>query len=371
MKKTLKEGIKSLVRDTAEETLNNLLDFEAEEHIGAKSYERSHSRKGYRSGHYSRKFDTSCGTLNIKIPKLKGIAFQTAVLERYRCRESSIEEALIEMYLAGVSTRRMEKITELLWGGKVSAGTISSLNKKGYRHIEEWRNRPIDKEYPYVYADGIYLKREWGGSYESVAVLVAIGVDAEGNRQVLGAEEGMKEDRESWRSFFRRLKERGLGGVRLVIGDKNIGLAESIAEHFPHAKYQRCMVHFQRNVMSAVPKKREREAAMEKGKQAAERLRSMSLVLAAKRLEEGLEETLTFMEFPSQHWLKIRTNNMLERLNREIRRRTNAIGAFPDGKSALMLVSARLRHIEGAEWGTAPYMNMKWSSMEAEKRSVE
>ena len=155
---------------------------------------------------------------------LKGVPFETAIIERYRRRESSVEEALIEMYLAGVSVRRVEDITEALWGTKVSPSTISELNKKAYVHIEDWRNRPLQGgKYPYVYVDGIYLRRNWGGEYENVAILVAIAVNEDGYREVLGAAEGMKEDKASWVSFFQWLKGRGLDGVKLMVGDKCLG----------------------------------------------------------------------------------------------------------------------------------------------------
>ena len=189
------------------------------------------------------------------MPRLKGVSFETAIIERYRRRESSVEEALIEMYLAGVSVRRVEDITEALWGSKVSPATISELNKKAYVHIEDWRNRPLQGgRYPYVYVDGIYLRRNWGGEYENVAVLVAIAVNEDGFREVLGAAEGMKEDKASWVSFFQWLRGRGLDGVKLIVGDKCMGMLEAVGEVFPDAKYQRCTVHFYRNVFSVVPK---------------------------------------------------------------------------------------------------------------------
>ena len=216
------------------------------------------------------------------MPKLKDIQFETAIIERYKRRECSVEEALIEMYLAGVSVRRVEDITELLWGIKVSSGTISNLNQKAYKHIEEWRQRPLTGEYPYVYVDGIYLKRCWGGEIQNVSVLVAIVVNKDGFREILGAAEGMKEDRESWLNFF------------------------------------------------------------------------------------------TYMDFPTEYWSRIRTNNLTERVNREIRRRTRAIGAFPDGNSALMLVCARLRHVAASEWGSKRYMDMEHLfKMEIEQQNDE
>jgi len=366
--------LKDLVRNSVEETLNALLDHEADELVNAEKYERSGERKGYRSGHYSRNFQTTAGEVKLKMPKLKGVPFETAIIERYRRRECSVEEALIEMYLAGVSVRRVEDITEALWGTKVSPGTISNLNKKAYEHIETWRSRKLTGSYPYVFVDGVYLKRSWGGEIQNVSILVAIGVNEDGCREIIGAAEGMKEDRESWRTFFVWLKERGLAGVRLIIGDKCLGMLESIPEVFPDAKYQRCTVHFYRNIFSATPRNKMKEVSMllkaihaqeckasakEKAKQVADKLREMKLTSAAKKVEDGIEETLTYMDFPSQHWTRIRTNNTIERLNREIKRRTRAIGAFPDGQSALMLVCARLRHVAGTQWGTKRYMNME------------
>lgn len=369
----IKHDLRDLVRSSVEETLNALLDHEAEELVNAEKYERSGDRKGYRSGHYNRNFQTTAGDVTLKVPKLKGVQFETAIIERYRRRECSVEEALIEMYLAGVSVRRVEDITEALWGTKVSPGTISNLNKKAYEHIESWRTRPLTGEYPYVYVDCVYLKRSWGGEIQNVSILVAIGVNQDGCREIIGAAEGMKEDKESWRSFFVWFKERGLTGVRLIIGDKCLGMLETIPEVFPDAKYQHCTVHFYRNIFSATPRKYMKEVAMmlkaihaqeckeaasEKAKRVAAKLREMKLSSAAKKLEDGIDETLSYMDFPSQHWSRIRTNNTIERLNREIKRRTKAIGAFPDVQSALMLVCARLRHVAGTQWGAKRYMNM-------------
>ena len=370
----IKSQISELVRGSVEETLNELLEKEAESLTQAARYERNESRQGYRSGHYDRKLTTTSGDVTLHMPRLKGISFETAIIERYRRRESSVEEALIEMYLAGVSVRRVEDITEALWGTKVSPSTISELNKKAYVHIEEWRNRPLHGKYPYVYVDGIYLRRNWGGEYENVSVLVAIAVNDDGYREVLGAAEGMKEDKASWVNFFVWLKERGLDGVRLVVGDKCLGMLEAVGEVFPNAKYQRCTVHFYRNVFSVVPKSKvklvakmlkaihsqeSKKAAREKAKAVVDELKAMKLKEAAKKVEDSVEETLTYCDFPFEHWTRIRTNNVIERLNREIRRRTRVVGCFPDGNSALMLVCARLRHVAGTQWGCKKYMNMK------------
>jgi putative transposase len=369
----LNRHLDKVVRGTVERTLNELLDAEADRLCGASRYERSEARKDTRAGHYSRKLDTKAGQVKLKVPKLRTMTFETAIIERYRRRESSVEEALIEMYLAGISVRRVEDITEALWGTRVSPSTVSNLNKKVYGRIDKWLNTPIEGQFVYVFLDGIWLKRCWAGEVKNVSVLVAIGVDQYGYRQVLGVKEGAKEDKESWIAFMRYLKERGLSGVELFVSDKCLGLVESLVDFYPKAKWQRCVVHFYRNVFTVVPKSKvknvaamlkaihaqeDRAAAEDKVEAVAKKLKRMKLVEAAKLVEQGAAETLSYYAFPSQHWRSLRTNNPLERLMREIRRRTRVVGAFPDGKSALMLVAARLRHVAGSKWGARRYLNM-------------
>lgn len=371
----LKVELRELVRQSVEETLNKLLEAEAAQLTQSARYERTISRQGYRSGHYARHLTTSSGDVTLHMPRLKGLSFQTAIIERYRRRESSVEEAMVEMYLAGVSTRRIEDVAETLWGSKVSSSTVSALNKKAYGQIEQWRNRPLKGgKYPYVYVDGLYLRRNWGGEYDNVSILVAIAVNQDGYREVLGAAEGMKEDKTSWRDFFRWLKNRGLEGVKLIVGDRCLGMLEAAGEVWPQARYQRCTVHFYRNVLSVVPKSKSKQVALllkaihaqenkdacrRKAKEVVAELQKMKLFEATKKVEAGVEETLSYADFPPEHWRRLRTNNGLERLNREIRRRTRVVGCFPDGQSALMLVCARLRHIVNTQWGSEKYMDMK------------
>lgn len=375
--------VDEVVRGTVQETLNALLDAEADRACGAGRYERSADRQDTRSGSYQRKLSTKAGEVTLTVPRLRKLPLETAIIERYRRRESSVEEALVEMYLAGVSVRRVEDITEALWGTRVSPSTVSELNQKIYQQIDSWRNRKIEGRHAYVYLDGIWLKRSWGGEVKNVAVLIAIGVDQEGYRQVLGVAEGMKEDAESWRSFLRHLKERGLSGVELFVTDKCLGLVEALGEFYPDSAWQRCVVHFYRNVLSVVPKGKAREvaamlkaihaqedraAAREKAAAVVSKLEGMKLTKAAGLVREGVDETLSYMGFPREHWRCLRTNNPLERINREVRRRTRVVGAFPDGRSALMLVAARLRHIAGTRWGTRRYLDMrKLSEMKAEQ----
>ncbi len=180
--------------------------------------------------------------------------FATAIIERYKRRETSVEEAMIETCLAGVSTRRTEGVSEALWGASVSAATVSNLNERAFESVEAWRSRPLTRAYPYVYVDGIYLKRAWGGSFENVAVMVAIGVNDDGCREVIGAAEGFTESAECWREFLPWLKSRGLRGVRMFAGDKAASMVGALAEVFPGAAYQRCTVHFYRNVLAKAPR---------------------------------------------------------------------------------------------------------------------
>lgn len=369
----IRDHLGEMVRGTVEEALNAMLDAEADRLCGAGRYERSEGRQDTRAGSYERALHTKAGEVKLKVPKLRRQTFETAIIERYRRRESSVEEALIEMYLAGVSVRRVEDITEALWGTRVSPGTVSNLNKKIYAKIEEWRNRRIEGEHPYLYLDGIVMKRTWAGEVRNVSLLVASAVNSEGYREILGICEGAKEDKSGWSAFLRHLVDRGLSGVQLIISDACRGLVESIADYLPDARWQRCMVHFYRNVFSHVPttKVREishmlkaihaqesRDAAQEKAATIVEDLRRQKLGKAAELIEAHIDETLSYYRFPDSHWLKIRTNNPLERIMKEIRRRTRVVGAFPDGQSCLNLAAARLRHIAGSQWSTRKYMNM-------------
>lgn len=370
---SLRKDIKNLVRRTVQETLNALLDEEAAELVGAERHGRTAGREAYRSGHYTRKLVTGAGEVELSVPKLRGATSRTAVIERHRRRETSVEEAIVEMYLAGASTRRIEDVSEILRGAPVSSGTVPDLNEKAFAAIEERRQRPLGGGYAYVFVDGIYLKRSRGGPCGNVAVPVAIGASPSGDREVIGCSEGYTESADSWREFFSWLKGRGLSGVRLVTGDKCAGMLGALEEVFPKARYRRCTVHFYRNVLGRVPvtKRKEaarmlkaihaqesREACARKAADVAAELEGMRLGAAAKVVRDGFEETLAYTDFPPEHWRRIRTNNGIERINREIRRRTRVVGAFPDGNSALMLVAARLKYIVEREWGKRRYLDM-------------
>lgn len=371
----LETTLDRMVRKSVEETLNAMLDAEADEITGAARYERSGERKAYRAGHYERDLTVKAGKMSLKVPKLKGAVFESAVIERYRRREESVEEALIDMYLAGVSTRQVDDVSQLLWGDRMPSQTLSDKLKKVYADIDEWRGRPLEQDYPYLFMDGVWHKRCWGGSVENVSILVAVGVGMDGRREVLSVAEGMKEDSESWREFIKGMLARGLKGVRLVTGDRCAGLVAAVNELLPGARYQRCMVHFERNILAKVnPKNRDwaadalkaifsmesRDKALEKAESVAKDMEARKLREAAKCLREGIGETTTYLldDYPREHRRRIRTNNMIERLNREIRRRTRVVGSFPDGRSTLMLICARVRYVTSSEWSTRRYLDM-------------
>ncbi len=371
----LETRLDRLVAEKVAELLNAMLDAEADEITGAARYERSGERKAYRAGHYERDLTVKAGKMSLKVPKLKGAVFESAVIERYRRREESVEEALIDMYLAGVSTRQVDDVSQLLWGDRMPSQTLSDKLKKVYADIDEWRGRPLEQDYPYLFMDGVWHKRCWGGSVENVSILVAVGVGMDGRREVLSVAEGMKEDSESWREFIKGMLARGLKGVRLVTGDRCAGLVAAVNELLPGARYQRCMVHFERNILAKVnPKNRDwaadalkaifsmesRDKALEKAESVAKDMEARKLREAAKCLREGIGETTTYLldDYPREHRRRIRTNNMIERLNREIRRRTRVVGSFPDGRSALMLICARVRYVTSSEWSTRRYLDM-------------
>ena len=308
----------------------------------------------------------------LDVPKLRGATFQTAVIERYRRRETSVEEAIMEMYLTGVSTRRIEDVSEIPWGAGVSAGIAPNLNEKAFESVDAWRTRSLSGGYPYLFVDGIYPKRSRGGSCENVAAMVAIGVNSEGRREIVGCAEGFAESKESWKEFLLRLRGHGLSGARLVAGDKSPGMLGTL-EGFSRGEIP--AVH-----RPLLPQRVRQgaEAEADEGRQDAQghpcagiargvggegvrggRLaRVDEAIRAAKVVREGFAETLTYCEMPREHWRRIRTNNAIERPNREIRRRTRVAGTFPDGKSALMPVAARLRYIVENEWGRRRYLDI-------------
>ena len=370
---SLKSDLREPVGRAVEDTLNGLPGEEADDLVGAERHGRTAEREACRAGHYDRSPAASSGEVTIHMPKLKGMRFATAIIERYRRRETGVEEAVIEMCLAGVPTRRIEDASEIPWGSSVSAATVSDPNERASASVEERRNRPLERAYPYVCVDGIYLTRSRGGSYENVAVTVAIGVNDGGCREVVGAAEGYTESPGRRRGFLPRLRSRGLRGVRMFTGGKAAGMVGPVAGVLPGAACQGRTVRFHRNAPARVPKPKRpgaaampkavhamesREAAEAKALGVASELEAPRLGEAAKVAREGSAETLAYTRFPREHRRRIRTDNAIERPNREIRRRTRVVGTFPDGRSAPMLVTARLKYVAESEWGSRRYLDV-------------
>lgn len=286
--------------------------------------------------------------------------------------EISLEEALIEMYFLGLSTRKITDVTEMLCDFPLSSSTRSRLNKKVYQRLEKWRMRPISPVIPYLWLDGIVMKVRIAGGYEDVSLLVAVGVNPEGHGEVLGIAPGSQEDKGSWLTFLRWLKKRGLEYVGLAVSDAHLGIGEALAECFPQADWQRCAVHFYRNILSLCPQRMREEIAASlktihdqesadearaKAQRVISRYRKL-LPEACSVLSQGLEETLAFYGYPRKHWRHIRSNHPLERLFREVRRRSRVVGVFPDIESCLMLAAARLKWAEEKRWGKKRYLDI-------------
>ena len=364
--------IEEEIRHAVKAVLEEILDAEITSHLGAAPGERTEVRRGYRNGSYTRQLKTRVGEIELSVPRDREGSFTPGVFEKYRRMESPLEEALLRAYLEGVSTRRVGDISEALSGEGLSAAAVSRLNGRLSERLEQWRERPLGGAYPYLYLDGISLTVRWGGASERVSLLVAIGVSEEGFREVLACVAGFRESEESWRGLLRGLAARGLQGVRLVVSDACAGLKAAVADFLPGAKWQRCTVHVMRNVLDKVPQSRRSEVAAaaktiwyqesaEEARHKAARVIAQfgkSLPAAMRTLENALEDSLTFHAFPREHWKMLRTNNPLERLMKEIRRRTKVAEQFPHEESALLLVSARLKRIHES-WAERRYLDMQ------------
>jgi len=366
------DWINEQIKGAIKEVLEGIMEAEAEELLCAKPYERTDERADYRNGKRKRNLQTRVGEIELEVPRLRVLAFQTEVIDRYRRMEISLEEAMIEMYLSGVSTRKITDITEALCDTTVSHAKQSRLNKKVYERLETFINRPLESYYPYLYLDGMVIKSRLAGKTENISLLIAVGVNSDGYREIIGIAEGGSEDAASWKAFLKHLRERGLIQVDLIISDAHLGLRAAAEQYFPESGFQRCIVHFYRNVLSKVPRRMHQEVSQglkaihaqetaDEARVKAQRLISKhkkGLPSAVAVLEAGLEDTLTYYRFPPRHRTRIRTNNPLERHIKEARRRTKAVGSFPDVTSARMLVTARFKWHQEKRWEKKRYLDI-------------
>ncbi|WP_119293602.1 IS256 family transposase [Azohydromonas sediminis] len=336
------------------ESLQEVLEAEMTELLGAEPGQRTEARSGYRAGYYSRSLVTRIGKLELRVPRDREGRFSTELFERYQRSEKALVSALAEMYVQGVSTRKVKAVTEELCGHAFSASTISQINKGLDAALARFANRPLEEAYPYLILDARYEKVRIDGVIRSQAVLIAIGINWEGRRQVLAVELANRESATSWKEFVRRLKERGLAGVEFVVSDDHEGLKKAVSELLPQAAWQRCYVHFLRNALDYLPRRADDDCLQElRWIYDRRNLKEAQADLAAwlqrwqaryPRLtdwvEQAIGETLTFYMLPRQHHKHLKSTNLLERLNEEIKRRTRVVRIFPNPASCLRLVRA-------------------------------
>jgi len=362
-----------LIRGIVQIAVQEFLEAEMDEALGATKGERTDGRLGYRSGHYPRKLIARVGTLELRVPQDRQGRFSTEIFSRYQRSEKALVAALIEMYVQGVSTRKIKAVSEELCGHEFSASTISELNATLDEELERFARQRLEGEYPYLILDARYEKVREAGVIRSRAVLVAIGIDWEGRRRILGVELAGRESATSWRDFLLGLKARGLCGVRMAVTDDHAGLKRALAEVLPEAAWQRCYVHFLRNALDHLPRKAADDCLTElrwlyDRRDAAEarlHLRAWLERWAAKYpklcawVEESIEETWIFYRQPREHHKHLKSTNLLERLNQELKRRTHVVRIFPNEQSCLRLIRA-LASEQHEEWLHGPvYLDMQ------------
>lgn len=342
------------VRELFREVLQEVLEAEMTETLQAKPGERTAERLGLRSGSYSRTLITRVGKLELRVPQDRQGRFSTQLFERYQRSEKALVSALAEMYVQGVSTRKVKAITEELCGHAFSASSISDINKTLDEQLAQFASRRLDEEYPYLILDARYERVRENGTIHKRAVLVAIGINWDGRRCVLGVELANRESISSWKEFLLGLRTRGLTGVELVVTDDHAGLRAAIAEVLPEAAWQRCYVHFLRNCLDHLPRKGDDDCLRElrwiyEPRNLGEARNDLAAWITKWEsrygklvawVEENIEETLTFYRLPAQHHKHLKSTNMLERLNEELKRRTHVVRIFPNAASCLRLVRA-------------------------------
>lgn len=376
----LSVSVKELMADDADfmktlmkQALQEVLEAEMTEQLGAASSERSDSRNGYRAGYYSRGLITRIGKLELRVPRDRNGQFSTALFERYARSEKALVAALAEMYVQGVSTRKVKAITEELCGHSFSASAISSINQSLDEALAKFSGRELEEAYPYLIVDARYEKVRESGVIRSMAVLVAIGINWDGQRQVLAVDVANRETQSSWKDFLLRLKNRGLTGVEFVVSDDHAGLKKAISEVLPEAGWQRCYVHFLRNALDYLPRKADDDCLQElrwiyDRRDIQEARRDLAAWIAKWQAkypklvdwaETNIEETLTFYRLPRAHHKHLKSTNMLERLNEEIKRRTRVVRIFPNDASCLRLIRALCVETHEGWLEDSRYLNMQ------------
>jgi putative transposase len=371
--KALMAGQEDFLRPLIQEVVEQVLEAEMDEALGAGKGERTASRLGYRSGYYGRTLVTRVGKLELRVPQDRQGRFRTEIFERYQRSEKALVGALTEMYVQGVSTRKVKAVTEQLCGHEFSASTVSRMNQSLDAELDKFARRRLEEAYPYLILDARYEKVREDGVIRSQAVLIAIGVDWEGRRNVLAVDLANRESLTSWREFALSLKQRGLKGVELVISDDHPGLRGAIREVFSEAVWQRCYVHFLRNALDHLPRKADDECMTELrwiyDRRTVEEARA-DLAAWLKKwgkryqklcdwVEANIEETLTFYRLPRQHHKNLKSTNLLERLNEEIKRRTLVVRIFPNVASCLRLVRALAVEMHENWIEAIRYLNME------------
>lgn len=348
--------------------MNLVLEFEAEQQTGVSRYQRSESRTAFRNGKRTRGLKTRYGDIELEKPELRGKIFQTTVFDRYSRVERALECAIIESYIQGVSTRRIRSVVEALGVKGISADTVSRMSRSLDEEVQKFLCRPIELPIPYLIIDAVYLKTRDECRYVSKAVLIISGVRSDGIREILGMSVATSENEQYWRSLFEELKERGLTGVQLVISDGHLGIQKAVLEGFPNSSWQMCLVHFQRAIMRSIPQKYQEyfqkmlsSALFEDPgdlQEVTELLLEKGYLNAVSTIERFLPDIRNYRSFPVEHWKRIRTTNMMERVNKEIKRRYRVIGSFPNQNSLIRLVGSILMDIN-EEWVTGnKYLDM-------------
>jgi putative transposase len=362
-----------ILKSIVTEALQQTLEAEMDEELGAEKSERTPSRVGYRSGYYGRTLITRVGKIELRVPQDRQGRFRTEVFERYQRSEKALTAAMMQMYLQGVSTRKVKAITEELCGHEFSSASISRIVAALDEELERFSRRRLEEDYPYLVLDARYEKVREEGTVRSQAVLIAIGIDWEGRRNVLAVDLANRESASSWKEFLSALRDRGLHGVQLAISDDHPGLKRAIREVLPEAAWQRCYVHFLRNALDHLPRKADDDCLMElrwlyDRRNVEEARRDLAAWLAkwtarypklCSWVEENIEETLSFYRLPRQHHKNLKSTNMLERIMEEIKRRTLVVRIFPNAASCLRLVRALAVEMHENWIEAIRYLNME------------